>query len=200
MAAVGIAAATAVSAQDAPAEFGGFSRPPWVSDAGHQLIADTRAGRWPKVLAALKAGAADPRVQDWAGANVLALAARAGQEDVLREMLQRGADLDRPGEDGFTALGAAAFQGHAAIAQRLLRAGADPAALGATGQTALHLAALSGRVGVIDALLRAGVRPDLPNIRGDSAADIALRVHQDAALQRLLQAGARPPQVGVRLW
>jgi len=139
-------------------------------------------------------GPPPPRASDIA----LVPAARAGQDERVRELLKRGADPDRIGDDGTTALGAAAFAGRRSTVRLLLRAGADPARFGASGQTALHLAALTGQTGVLDELLRAGVDLELLNRQRESALDVAAAAGNEPALDRLLAAGADSTRAGRR--
>jgi len=159
------------------------------------MLAAARAGRWADVLAWLKptdaaTPAAHGNATDAAGGHALVLAAAAGQDAVLRALLQRGADIERRGDDGFTALGAAAFQGQRSAVRLLLRAGADPRRLGATGQTALHLASTAGRLDVVLALLQAGVPTDLLNAHRETALDLAAAVDQTDVMDLLIQGGA----------
>ncbi|MDH4391505.1 MAG: ankyrin repeat domain-containing protein [Aquabacterium sp.] len=159
------------------------------------LLAAARAGRWDEVLALQKptdsaTPAADGNATDPAGSHALVLAAAAGQDAVLRALLQRGADIERRGDNGFTALGAAAFWGHRSAVRLLLRAGADPTRLGATGQTALHLASTAGHAGVVGALLQAGVPTDLLNAQRETALDLAAAANQAGVMDLLIQGGA----------
>ena len=72
----------------------------------------------------------------------LGSAAAAGMTDVVRALLDAGADANARGRDGgFTALHAAAQGGNVALAQLLLERGADPAARTDEGKTPLDLAA-----------------------------------------------------------
>jgi hypothetical protein len=168
-------------------------RPPDVA-----LLAAARAGRWEEALSLLRTGGAHPDARDVVGANALVLAARAGQNELVGELIRRGADIDRTGEDGFTALGAAAFAGHPATVRRLLQAGADPARWGASGQGALHLASAAGRLAVLDELLRQKVDIELLNRQRESALDVAAGAGQIEAMGLLLKAGADQQRAGRR--
>lgn len=53
--------------------------------------------------------------------------------DLVRLLLERGADVNGPRGDGMTALHAACWRGLARVAQELLDAGADPAATATSG-------------------------------------------------------------------
>jgi uncharacterized protein len=172
--------------------------PPRLRDDDRALLAAARQGRWAEVLESVKSGRAHVNARDTAGSHALVLAARAGQDELVREMIQRGAELDRAGDDGFTALGAAAFAGRRSTVRLLVRAGADPARWGATGQSALHLAAFAGHIGVIDELLRLKVDVEGLNRQRESALDIAANAGQQDVLGRLLEAGADALLAGQR--
>lgn len=178
----------------APDRFG----PPHLREADRALLAAARAGRWAEALELVKSGRADANARDAAGGHVLVHAARAGQDELLGELIKRGAELDRIGDDGFTALGAAAFAGRRSSVRLLVRAGADATRWGATGQAALHLAAIAGQIGVIDELLRLKVDIEGLNRQRESALDVAAGVGQQDSLGRLLEAGADPMLAGQR--
>ena len=162
------------------------------------LLTAARAARWGDALQLLKSGKADANARDALGGHALVLAARAGQDELVRELLRRGTDTGRVGEDGFTALGAAAFAGHRSTVRLLLRAGVDPKRWGSTGQTALHLASLAGQVPVLDELLGAGVDIELLNRERETALDVAGAAFQLDAMDLLIQAGADRKLAGRR--
>ncbi len=172
--------------------------PPWLRPSDAALLAAARAERWPEALRLIKTGQASPNVRDEAWGNALALAARAGQEELVRELIKRGADLDRVGEDGFTALGGAAFAGRRSVVRLLLLAGADVERLGASGQTALHLASLAGQLDVVDEMLRLKVPLELLNRQRETALDVAAAAGQQDVMSRLIAAGADLALAGQR--
>ena len=170
--------------------------PSVLGEADVALLAAARAGRWATVSELVMGGTANPNARDETGGNTLGWAARAGQDDVVRLLLKRGAQTERLGEDGFTPLGAAAFFGHRSTVRLLLKAGADPRTRSASGQTPMHLAASSGRVGVIDELLAAGVDPTARNRDGDKALDVAANRGRQDVMARLIAAGVDPNESG----
>jgi ankyrin repeat protein len=178
----------------APDRFG----PPHLRQADLALLAAVRLGSWAEALNLLKSGDANPNARDAMGAHALVPAARAGQDDLVREFIKRGADIDRPGDDGFTALGAAAFAGRRSTVRLLLLAGADLTRWGATGQTAFHLASLAGQLDVLDEMLRQKAPIEILNRQRESPLDVAANAGQLDAVDRLLQAGADPQLAGRR--
>mgnify|MGYP006195855645 CR=1 FL=1 len=84
-------------------------------------------------------------------------AARRGDRDEVRALLQQGADASAAHGDGMTALHWAAERGNAEIAEMLVYAGANLSAGTRIGQyTPLHLASRAGSASVVKTLLDAG--------------------------------------------
>ena len=86
-----------------------------------------------------------------AGDTLLILAAYHRHAELVRALLERGADHDRVNDRGQTALGAAVFRRHAGIVTDLLDAGADPH-LG--GRSAVDVATFFELPEMLDLLLR----------------------------------------------
>ena len=178
----------------APTSFG----PPPLRDADARLLAAVRAARWGEALQLVKSGQAAANARDDIGGNALVHAARAGQDELARELVRRGAALDLVNDDGFTALGAAAFHGRRSMVRLLVHAGAELERHDASGQTALHLAAMAGQVEVIDDLLRLHADVEMLNRRRETALDVAAVAGQQGAMARLIAAGADASNAGAR--
>lgn len=89
------------------------------------------------------------------GADALMMAAAYGQDELLDDLLQRGADVRATNDGGVTALHHAAADGNVYAIDRLLAAGADPDARNAAGLTP-HMAALACKEHDAAARLEAG--------------------------------------------
>jgi ankyrin repeat protein len=87
-----------------------------------------------------------------AGAPALTLAAAAGCEGTVGDLLARGAAIDAVNEEGTTALMEAAVRGLTSIVQALLARGADLEIRNKAGQNAWLMAAMSGHQDVIEIL------------------------------------------------
>jgi hypothetical protein len=98
------------------------------------------------------------------GATTLMAAARAGDVEVLRDLVRRGAELEAQDEDGYTTLMYAANAGEREAADELVAAGADVDARDNGGSTPLMFAAQGGHAGIVQRLLDGGADP-MP--RGD---------------------------------
>ena len=143
--------------------------------------------------AALRAGA-NPRMTNENG-SVLAMAALFGSADVVRVLLEHGADPAAPGPNGGNALNTAFFamNGMALLGRddtgpvrraaalevvRLIaarRVGLDNAVrMGPTNVTPLIQAAEAGALDVVRILLDAGANPNAPNAGGYTPLDYAV--------------------------
>ena len=99
------------------------------------------------------------------GNSPLLFAARHGDLDAARYLIDAGADANDTAPVGTSALVVAAHSGHTELALYLLDQGADPNTDGA-GYTALHAATLRGDVVMADALLAAGADANALVTRG----------------------------------
>ena len=83
-----------------------------------------------------------------------------GDAHMLKAMLERGADANARGPDGFTPLMLAASSDSVAVevVKALIEHGADVNAKNAAGETALHFARLRGNTPVVELLVRAGAQ------------------------------------------
>ena len=122
-------------------------------------------------------------------------AARDGQLEVVRTLVEEGADVNAARGDGLTALHLAAEGGHRAVAEALVAAGAAvDAGTRIGGYTSLHVAARAGHGAVVLSLLEAGADP---NARTTNTGVTALHLAAAAtggrsAVAALLDHGADP--------
>lgn len=86
--------------------------------------------------------------------ELLHFAARDGELDLVRSVLDGGADVNEPAENSWTPLHFAAEGGHVFVVQFLLDRGADPGATTFEGYTPLDVAAVYERSSVAEILQR----------------------------------------------
>ena len=101
----------------------------------------------------------DAEETDIGGFTPLLFAARHGDIESARLLLDAGASVNDVTPDGASVLVVATFSGHGALAGFLLDQGANANAA-AAGYAALHAAVLIGDLDVVTALLAHGARPD----------------------------------------
>ena len=119
----------------------------------------------------------------------VAEAARDGDLELLRDLIEQGGDVNAALGDGMTALHWAAERGDAAMASLLLRAGAHVHAGTRIGAfTPLHVAARAGSTAVVALLLEAGADPEARSTTsGVTALHLAAEAG-DAEMIRMLAA------------
>jgi ankyrin repeat protein len=114
------------------------------------------------------------------GSTPLLFAARQGDVETARALIEAGANVNDTAAAGTSVLVIAAHSGHGPLATYLLEQGADPNAAGA-GYTALHAAVLRSEVDLVDALLGHDADPNALLAHGTPgrrfSADFSLR-HQ----------------------
>jgi ankyrin repeat protein len=113
-----------------------------------------------------------------------------GHADLIRMLLEAGADPNRIDEFNETALHRAAWQDGTAV-EMLLAAGTDPnIAKGTLGRTPLHQAASGSATGNARLLLDAGAETEPRYYRDQTALFIAAATGADGVVEALLDAGA----------
>ena len=114
------------------------------------------------------------------------------QLEMVRELLKRGASIDLPGSDGFTALMYAAGQGHLSTVLVLLQHSANPDLQDIRGITALMQAADYGHEACVQALLRAKANTELIDNDGSTSLQYA-EIAGHTAITELIRQHAAPP-------
>jgi ankyrin repeat protein len=126
------------------------------------------------------------------GDSALVLAARYGQRDTVRLLLDQGTAVDSRDGLGWTALIAAAGERDKDIVALLLSRGASVAATDADGATALLHAATKGYLDNVRLLLEAGAAIEAVDGNGETALTAAVRFDHVAVVDYLLGHGADP--------
>ena len=124
------------------------------------------------------------------GDSALRFAVAEGHVDIVRALLDGGADVNKANKDGATPLSASTNHSSAEIALILLDAGANPNAKNKDGGTALMSAAKQGHSEVAKVLLDAGANPDMVRKKGWTALLLASKFGFLEVVKVLLAAGA----------
>lgn len=119
----------------------------------------------------------------------LQAAAHAGSVEIVRLLLDRGADIGVTDEYGQTPLHHAACQGHEAVVALLLRKGADPNSEDLDGRNSIIMAASNGWKSVLTRLGGAGASPISTNRSCAPALHFAASNGHVTVLEQLLAKG-----------
>jgi ankyrin repeat protein len=144
--------------------------------SGTTLLMYVAANGNEQLLEILLANRANALKQNKYGDTALALAALNGHLNVVRRMVDYGAQINGP---EWNALHYAVFNGHAEIVRFLVSKGARLNTPAPNQQTPLMLAARNGHPEVARLLLEAGADRDVGDSDGNTALGIALKAGND---------------------
>lgn len=125
--------------------------------------------------------------------TALGLAAQGGHLEAMGLLLDAGAGIDAPDDDGTTPLMQAIFGMQAAAAQFLLSRGADANATRARGETALHIAVRTGDDALLRALFSHGAAQSVnrqTDVFLQTPLHIAAQTRQEVSVRVLVEMGA----------
>jgi uncharacterized protein len=146
----------------------------------------------PKVaLALVEFAQTDVEARNAKDESPLMLAALKGQQDLVARLIQRDADVNKP---GWAPLHYAATTGQVAIMQLLLENYAFIDAQSPNGTTPLMMAAMYGSTAAVKLLLDEGADPMMKNALGLSALDFARRASRPDAIELLTAAERAKPR------
>lgn len=126
----------------------------------------------------------------------LMLAAIKGQKDIVARLIERDADVNKP---GWTPLHYATTNGHLEIMKLLLDNDAFINAQSPNGTTPLMMASMYGSDAAVKLLLDEGADPLMKNEQGMTAADFAKRANRAGAME-MLTAAMRPKKPADGKW
>jgi len=125
-------------------------------------------------------------------------AAKNGDRETIRALLQRKADVNAAEPDGSTALHWASYRDDVETADLLIRAGAKVNAATDLGVTPLWPASENGSSAMVRRLLEAGANPNLALVAGETPLMVAARSGYPEVVEMLLAKGANPNAHGTR--
>ena len=125
-------------------------------------------------------------------------AAKAGDREAVRALIQKKADVNAADADGTTALHWAAYRDDLDTVDLLIRSGANVNAANDLGATPLWTACENGGAAVIARLLQANANPNLALLAGETPLMVAARTGKADAVEALLAKGANANAKGAR--
>jgi ankyrin repeat protein len=125
-------------------------------------------------------------------------AARSGDRDTLRALLQKGASANAVEADGTTALHWASYRDDVEGAGLLIRAGAKVNAANDLGATPLWIASQNGSEAMVRQLLAAKADPNIALLAGETPLMVASRAGKPLVVAQLLAKGANVNARGSR--
>jgi len=125
-------------------------------------------------------------------------AAKSGDRETLRALIQKKADVNATEGDGSTALQWASYKDDLESVDFLIRAGANVNAANDLGVTALWTACQNGNTAIVKRLLDAGANPNLALLSGETPVMVASRSGYPKAVELLAAKGANVNERGTR--
>lgn len=169
---------------------GNDTDPQFASGRDAELIAAAGRSDLKAIESLLKEGA-NANTRDVLSMRPIIHAARNGSVEIVRMLLDKGADPNVKCQ-GFTPLGTAALNGYHHVADLLIKAGARLDTKGDNGFTPLMNAALMNHERTVEVLLRNNPDMELTNREGMTALSIAASEGQSESLEAMLKHGADP--------
>jgi ankyrin repeat protein len=118
-------------------------------------------------------------------------AAKNGDRETLRALVQKNVDVNAADADGTTALHWASYRDDLESADLLIRAGANVNAANDLGATPLWIASENGSAPFVKTLLHAGANPNLALLVGETPLMVASRSGKAEVVEQLLLRGAK---------
>jgi len=119
------------------------------------------------------------------GGTVLSWAAHCNQSRLVKQLIEKGANVDARSDHNVTPLIESAHLGHLEVVKILVQNGADVNAATKKGWTALMWSGKNGRVEVVRFLLQSGADKTPKNHRGKTAVEIAAAKGQNEVVKIL---------------
>ncbi|KAI0380524.1 ankyrin repeat-containing domain protein [Hypomontagnella monticulosa] len=124
--------------------------------------------------------------RDARGGTRLGYAAGWGNEEIVKLLLENGADAGSKDGRGYAPLIYAANRGHERVMALLLERGVDVEPQGRDGRTPLYFAEMHGYQGAVRMLLERGANPNIRDFYGSTPLSIAVRFGRETEVKFFL--------------
>ncbi len=124
--------------------------------------------------------------------SMLHLAALRGLEELVKPLLDRGANMESKNERGGSFLHSTAMGGLTELCKKIVQKGADVNGKDNRGRTLLHYAVRAGNTALVEFLLTSGADIDAADKNGTTALDIAQNRTNTPLVKGLKKRGAKP--------
>uniref|UniRef100_A0A2K6DYF7 Ankyrin repeat domain 44 n=1 Tax=Macaca nemestrina TaxID=9545 RepID=A0A2K6DYF7_MACNE len=132
------------------------------------------------------------------GNTALHIACYNGQDAVVNELIDYGANVNQPNNNGFTPLHFAAASTHGALCLELLvNNGADVNIQSKDGKSPLHMTAVHGRFTRSQTLIQNGGEIDCVDKDGNTPLHVAARYGHELLINTLITSGADTAKCGI---
>ena len=137
-------------------------------ELNRQLWIMAEVGNTDEVSRLLKQGAdIHAKKMNKSGKTALHFASKKGHIEMVRLLIDKGADTNTRDKYGLTPLHLASMEGHTEIVRLLIENKANVHAWASSGETALHLASRNGHIEIVQLLLEGGSYIYFANERED---------------------------------
>ncbi len=132
----------------------------------------------------------DVNSSDDIGLTTLHLASEHGYQEIVKMLLEKGANVNLSTNTGATPLLVASENGHTEVIEALIQRGADVNKANINGATPLLVASKNGHTEAIEALIQRGADVNKANINGETPLLVASKNGHTEAIKALIQRGA----------
>lgn len=115
----------------------------------------------------------------------LHVAVKEGDTELVKYLLEKGANPNAKGAFGETPLHIAVDRGYLDIVKLLLENGADPNIQSNEGNTPLHIAVISSSADIAYELISHGAKKDIKNNFGKTPLDLAMELNDEKMIKIL---------------
>ena len=138
-----------------------------------ELFAAAKIGNLKQMMLLLEQGADKNQIGGYWNETALSVVSHYGHFDIVRHLVEKGADIEKASSIGSTPLTYTCWKGHLEVARYLLEQGANRDKADNHGWTSLHYAAYHGHLEIAKLLMVYGADLNARDRIGDLPIDVA---------------------------